>query len=672
MGQRQWTIFVRPKRFLLLVLLFCFFIFHTVEAQSKLLADFGRTDNIELETILEQAQLDFVAGHSIDARNKLLHSFTIAPADFRPHLLLGIYYLSEVNHFQLADKYIMRAHQLFAAAWGSELDDSIKAEAHMMNSRILGLMAEAKVNLDEYDPALQIIKRFEATYEADWVATTKAWVLMKLKRIDEAIQTAQLGLMKSHNLGHVLNILGILYSLRNNSSLALQTFREAIKYEKLLGKYGQISTPLNNIGEVYREIFLDREAEAIFAQSLAASIECEHILTSLNLAILQIDELRLIQAERTLKNFETCFARFPARADTEHRALLALGYGKIALRSGKPVEAMNYFQQALARKQWFGKIGTNQNDVKLAAMIGLGQSYYGYGAVLKNKLTSGIANKLNDYLQGCYYQLKGYWRIREAQKLAFGQMDNFEDLYIRHSDAMIEYPSLGDLISSLPSASVKKRIEHLIDSETRERAKSYYQLFWATNLYSHGDNQKSLDILQQIFGSFRQFDRLASAELLRYKIKIIEAADSSAQQEVQQIVADKELLFSLSPAYFTYFNIRLPIVIKLPVTSNSDNQLIQGVTDLIFKYHFTTVKNGQNLRYSVEINDNQVSTDSPGIVIIFKENTNGKILASEVVARSANNSEISQAVDNFVNKVFIHHSDPTAEALPAVSFEEKI
>ena len=92
------------------------------------------------------------------------------------------------------------------------------------------------------------------------------------------------------------------------------------------------------------------------------------------------------RSERALKDFEACFAQQPLRRDSEHRTLLALARGKIALHENDVDKALNLISQAAQDQQWFGKIGTNENDVKFAANVSLAQAYRAKAAALKDEV----------------------------------------------------------------------------------------------------------------------------------------------------------------------------------------------------------------------------------------------------------------------------------------------
>ena len=131
-------------------------------------------------------------------------------------------------------------------------------------------------------------------------------------------------------------MLGILLSMHGDRDESLKIFRQAIAYELSEGNLGQPATPLNNSGEVYKEIFSEDSAESSWLKATSMPDGCDHVLPSLNLSLLYFDELNLDGAKRAMDSFESCIAQYPLRNGEEHRALVSLARGRIALLSGNP------------------------------------------------------------------------------------------------------------------------------------------------------------------------------------------------------------------------------------------------------------------------------------------------------------------------------------------------
>jgi tetratricopeptide (TPR) repeat protein len=212
-------------------------------------------------------------------------------------------------------------------------------------------LAETRLNLDNYQGALDVLNEFGKLYFGAWYPASRAWVLMKLGKLDEAIRVARLGLLTEAEPGRTLNVLGILLSMTGKRQESLKVFNEAIMHELSMGSSGQPATPLNNSGEVYREIFNEEKAEAMWLKATSMPDGCEHVLPSMNLAIMFIEQLRLTDAKKAIDAFESCITQFPLRNGEEHRALVHLARGRIALHSGDVHSAVQHLEAARERRQ---------------------------------------------------------------------------------------------------------------------------------------------------------------------------------------------------------------------------------------------------------------------------------------------------------------------------------
>jgi Tfp pilus assembly protein PilF len=340
-------------------------------------SSFGDTSNDDSKT---PEQLTFEGAalledqRLLDGRSKLLKALEKDPSFYRAHAKLAEYYMTYVGHFRLSLKYVKRAMDLFFQQNGSPPFEDIFAKSE--HAYLLSLLAQVRLNLDNYEGALQILDEFSSFgYFGVWYPGTRAWVLMKLGRIKEAIQVARLGLVTGGEEGRTLNMLGILLSMDNQPQSALQVFRQAVEYELSQGEYGQPATPLNNSGEVYKEQFDEDRAESSWRKATRLPDGCEHVLPALNLAILLMEQLRHREALSAITEFESCFSsNYPLKNEEEHRALVHLAKGRIDLTFGKVESAVQHFESALQGIQWFGKIGTSPLDLQAGAMTSLAQA----------------------------------------------------------------------------------------------------------------------------------------------------------------------------------------------------------------------------------------------------------------------------------------------------------
>jgi len=461
-------------------------------------------ENKTPEDFLVDAAILMQEERLLDARTKLLKAIERDPTFYRAHLMLAGYYIVHVGHFRLALKYVKQAEKLFEAQSG--LAPYLRESDQSVHANILYLLAQTRLNLDNYEGALAALDLFEKQgYFADWYPATRAWVLMKLGRLEEAITTARVGLLSPAESGRTLNMLGILLSMHGEPDAALKVFQDAIQYELALGAGGQPATPLNNSGEVYKEMFLEDRAEGAWSRAKNLPDGCEHVLPSLNLSLLYIDHLALKSAAESISSFLQCFSQYTLRNGEEHQALVHLARGRIALHSGHLVQAIDFLEQALDEVQWFGKIGTNELDLRSGAMVSLAQALEFRNNQLR--LTSGITSLawVTSLRERALNSVRIWWLRRRSLQVLIEDLKNFEDLRIRNTDSLLEYPTLGTLLTSLPASTFARRIGQEDDRDKRQESDIYYRAYKAENTLARGNEQ----------GGKKQLDALLSEARLR-------------------------------------------------------------------------------------------------------------------------------------------------------------
>ncbi|MCC6221819.1 MAG: hypothetical protein IT291_11320 [Deltaproteobacteria bacterium] len=636
------------------------------KTESNLTEDV-RTDGSSVEQLILEAQNLFLQQKSIDARSKLVAALKLAPNDYRPNMLLGSYYLGEVHHFELGHRYIEKAITLFEEQHGKNPDTLATMELWQDHARLLYLLSESFLNLDKYEQSLETLDRFGKYYWDDWFPGTKAWVLMKLKRVDEAIQIAQAGLLRGAEAGRTYNILGILLSLKRNRELSIEAFNRSIDAETLMGSLGQPATPLNNIGEVYRESFAEDLAERSWIDALSMHDGCEHILPSLNLAVLYIDELKLFKAQRVLDDFEACFKSNSLQSDSEHRTLLSLMRGRIALHMGDFDKAIKMFEHSLVRRQWFGKIGTNENDMRFAATISLAQGLKANIVSLTDRAYESQAARLKSYSQIPWLSFLSWWHFKRAREIAIDELEDFEDLYIRNTDTMIEYPTLGELVEDFPVGALAKRLDRLANSESRPMAAVYYSVYLAANLSNHGQEEKAIEKFKEAFAKLRNNDRLLKAEILARAILAQEKRTSgifrtNSNSDLTEIAKNRESLFALLPSHLRYHDISLPVHLTMRSSSTGLTSNLKFIKNSLLSRRFEVAPDGVRPRYELQLVESQVGTTEatiPSISIgLFDTLTDQTI--SSTSAAFAENQKVSREnlLNEFISKTFSHKVDP--------------
>ena len=620
------------------------------------------TSTDSVEGLLAEAQLLFIERRPLDARAKLQQALQLAPEDYRPNFYLGVYYLTEVGHFQMSDRYLSRAEELFKQKYGSELDGTLKAEGWRQNAKLLQYLTEVKLNLDDYQGALKYADRFGNTYWDDWYPGTRAWILMKLRRVDDAIQEAKSGVLRGADETRTYNILGILYSLKGDRKAALESFKRAIKAELNSPGSNQAATPLNNSGEVYHELFQDDLAEASWLRALQLPDGCDHILPSLNTALLYIEQLRLFQAERVLTDFEACFAQKSIRSDTEHRALLALARGKIALHQGDSKKALKLFLQASDREQFYGKIGTDPEDLEFAASISLSQAYLAEAERLRDQpentlSASGIRNLVNVQ----WLRVKSWWQLRSARQIAVSKLNNFEDLYIRNTDSMLEYPTLGIFFNGVSSFEIKSRLQSIKKSDARKEADSFYSLYLLEHEVFSGATNETINRLEDLLKSIRPGDALARAQALSLLIKSYEQQigifSSLSVEQAARLESLKSELFYLLPSQLRFIGSSLPVSFALTAPPKLVD-MAQSIRAQLSKVRFNELRSDSRYQVQIELTE----TESNEILgqISLVDTKSSQLLVK--VLRPIN--EQDELEEEFIDKTFGYRVDTGSNVLP--------
>ncbi len=520
--------------------------------QEESLSDQEKTP----QQLIAEANLLLQEDRPLDARTRLLLALKKDPKEYHAHMLLAAYYMVHVGHFRLALKYVKQAQELFEEKNGKPpYTDNLKKQEH---AHLLYLLSQARLDLDNYQGALDTLDEYASYgYYDDWYPGSRAWILMKLGRVDDAIKIARLGIFSGAEPGRTMNILGILLSMTGERQASIEVFKQAISYEYSLGDIGQPATPLNNVGEVYKEIFTEPKAESSWLKATSLPDGCEHVLPALNLALLHVDDLNLQLAKRAMDNFDSCVAQFPLRNGEEHRALVDMMRGRLALYSGDTDKAVSFLMSALEHRQWFGKIGTSQEDLQAALYVSLAQALSQHERRLKFRLPLSVKERLEIVKTRITDSIMSWWYMRRARQIMIEDLSSLEDIYIRNTDSMIEYPTFGDMLQYIPTHLLEERIKLEAEKDNRKEAQNYYKLYLAQNLLYHGDDSKALTIINELLPQLRpQFDSALRLKALLLKLSLIDPKAEAYPSVAQQV-------FAISRAALANNGFRLPVIAKV-------------------------------------------------------------------------------------------------------------
>lgn len=504
------------------------------------------------ELIEEAVYLLYMDERPLDARTKLLKALAREPKDHRAHVLLAEYYLQQVGYFRLALRYALRAMDLFQEKSGTP--PYYRAADMKLHDHLLYLLSQIKLNLDDYQGALALLdEHVQRGYYNEWFAGSRAWVLMKMGRLSEAEKEVRAAISNGTEPGRNMNVLAIILSMLDKRQEAIQIFKEAIEYELSLGSKGHPATPLNNLGEVYNEIFSEEQAENAWNRSRHMPDGCEHILPSLNLSMLYMEQANYVAAREAIDSFESCYAQFPLRNGEEHRALAHLARGRIDLRSGRIDAAIEHLEQALQKQQWFGKIGTSTDDLRTAAMTALAQALQVRNNILRLRLKDGVRESISSIATRIQNSLRASWLKRRARQILTEDLNSLEDLHVRNTDSLLEYATLGELLAGIWQHTLERRIAAERAGDKRAGAQVYYDAYLAESALRYSGAEAALPRIQAAISA----TRMPANKALRAHLTLLEL--SALEPESDKAVKLAWQIFSENPAALRSKGLALPV-----------------------------------------------------------------------------------------------------------------
>lgn len=585
------------------------------------------------ELLAEAADL-MDAERLLDARTRLLEALRKDPQSYRAHLLLAEYYFVHVGHFRLSAKHALAAQQIFEERYGKP--PYTQRLTMLEHAGILQILAQVRLNLDNYQGALDTLDSYARHgYTGDWFPGTKAWVLMKLGRTDDAIKVAQvgyLGLQREREKGHVLNMLGILLSMKRERSASIEVFRNAIAHELSLGPGGQPATPLNNVGEVYRETFEEDKAEQSWLRATSMPDGCEHVLPALNLAILYFEQMNISGAKKAIDNFEACVAQYPLRNGEEHRALVNLARGRIALLSGRPEQASELLTEALEKKQWFGKIGTSEADLQAGALLSSALALKAQANHLSLAHHESLSAAASAWLQQWKLRRTAKWYLRRARQILIEDADSFEDLFVRNTDSLLDYARVGTLAAGMPSRAFERRLEHELTDDPRTGARPYYYAYLGESMLHDGRTNAGMQYLNRALAELRaKYDS-------GLKLHILGVIAEYAGERAGQYREIAERVFAMNRGELRARGLRLPVNFII-----DDAAMLEAFEKTPF-----LLDNTAQLQYLVkgEIVDGEYAFS------FIPQSVGGAAQTGKIRVKS---NHLREGINQLVNEVFVVH-----------------
>ena len=306
----------------------------------------------ELRDLLKQ-------GLFVDAINEAKSMLKDRPED--PELLVFLveYYLYFVEDLDVAFEYLSELKRV--------LPKKNFLDQFSYGYRVPYYEHQILLQSNRYEEALELLNRIELEkiFVPQWFYHTKSWNLFKLSRVKEAVEAAEKGLSVGEDPISNLNMLGILYAVNQNYEESIKNLEKAIEIGKVLNL--EHLAVINNLAEIYEELFKEQKAISLYEEVLRADANCEAFLSYINLAFLYLDFLEVGLARNTLNRYRQCVARFPFKSPKAFLPLIQLVEARIKLIEGDFDASIDLIKRVLDYDQWLGKIGTDVSDMRLSA-----------------------------------------------------------------------------------------------------------------------------------------------------------------------------------------------------------------------------------------------------------------------------------------------------------------
>jgi hypothetical protein len=167
-----------------------------------------------------------------------------------------------------------------------------------------------------------------------------------------------------------------------------------------------------------------------------------------------------------------------------------------------------------------------------------------------------------------FHKLTSWWLNRKARRLLTEEMGQLEDINVRNTDSLLEYPTLGFILSGLSPNNLQRRIELEKKTDTRPQASVFYQAYIAESLIHHNRTHEGIFIIDQSLPLCRdRFDVLLKTHLLALRL-------SQIPVNSQDYVNLGASLFKLNRVGFRNYGFALPV--QLTVSDNSFAKIIKN------------------------------------------------------------------------------------------------
>jgi hypothetical protein len=168
--------------------------------------------------------------------------------------------------------------------------------------------------------------------------------------------------------------------------------------------------------------------------------------------------------------------------------------------------------------------------------------------------------------------------MRRARQLLTEELNDLEDLSIRNTDSLLEYPTLGEVLRGLSTSALTARLDDEGRKDSRAQAKLFYQAYLAESQLSGWSKSAALANLDTVVERARpRYDDLLKTHTTLLRMGTIDTASPRYRELAYRV-------FYTAPAELRNYGSRLPVRI----------QASPKIRDLILAGPFVEDRSSQN------------------------------------------------------------------------------
>jgi len=134
-----------------------------------------------------------------------------------------------------------------------------------------------------------------------------------------------------------------------------------------------------------------------------------------------------------------------------------------------------------------------------------------------------------------------------------GELNDIEDLQIRNTDSLLEYPTLGEALQGLSQRSLARRLQREGEVDQRAPAKLFYQLYGTERALGVWPSSETLSSLDSIINRARpRYDELLKTHATLLRMRTLQQSSSRYRDLAYRV-------FFTTPALLRNYGLPLPV-----------------------------------------------------------------------------------------------------------------